>query len=100
MVGGEGHGRRAWVGEGSPLLTKSRLVSISHPHHPFPLDGAGWEEGEGDTIRLKQSKAQLPLHRVAPGGSGGRSERLFLERTELDGGVQEPPPRYPPTQKS
>lgn len=33
-------------GTGIPLLTKSRLVSISHPHHPSPLDGAGQEEGD------------------------------------------------------
>ena len=37
---------RGEVGMGSPLLTKSRLVSISHPHHPSPLDRVGREEGD------------------------------------------------------
>lgn len=43
--GGEGRG-----GGGSLLLTKSRPVSISHPHHPSPLDRAGG--GQGDRLEF------------------------------------------------
>lgn len=48
--GGEGEGGGGRGGVGRPLLTKSRLVSISRPHHPSPLDGAGREEGKGDKL--------------------------------------------------
>lgn len=49
---GEGRGKE---GGGSQLLTKSRLVSISHPHHPLPLGGAGGAgRGQGREVRLQQ----------------------------------------------
>lgn len=45
-----GKTREGGRGRASLLLTKSRLVSISHPHHPSPLDRVGREEGKGDRL--------------------------------------------------
>lgn len=49
-----GEGREEEGGR-SQLLTKSRLVSISHPHHPSPLGGAGGAgRGQGREVRFQQ----------------------------------------------
>lgn len=60
---------------GSPLLTKSRLVSISHPHHPSPLDGAGREEDKGDKLdtggtRIPREGSGFEVFEVCGHGAG------------------------------
>lgn len=61
-------------GAGSQLLTKSRLVSISHPHHPSPLGGVGGQ-GEGKGERLDFSRIPGPPFKdqVRPLDGGGGS---------------------------
>lgn len=71
----------------SPLLTKSRLVSISHPHHPSPLGGVGWEEGKGDEVRFQQHARTLSSRTIPQVQGPWRGQSFFsFEPMGMGGG--------------